>query len=138
MTLLVAAAATLLALAPAILIGRAGVTLVLGFLGIDATSLAAPWWTYVVILMTGLGPPPLMGAPLVKASRTAVRAAIDHRGLGSNPSAATGALARLSRLRRVDRGLLMALRNTVRPLPGFSSPRACWPARARCSSPGCP
>lgn len=33
---------------------------------------------------------------------------------GSIPSGATGVLARLSRLHRLDRGLLMALRNTVR------------------------
>jgi putative ABC transport system permease protein len=115
MTLLVAVAATLLALAPAILIGRAGVKQFLGFLGIQAASLAAPWWTYVVVLAVGLGLPPLLAMiPLVKASRTTVRAAIDHRGGGANPSAATGVLARLGRLRRLDRGLLLALRNTIR------------------------
>ncbi len=115
MTLLVAAAATLLALAPAILIGRAGVTAFLGFLGIEAASLAAPWWTYVVILAVGLGLPPFMALiPLVRTSRTTVRSAIDHRGLGSSPSAPTGVLARLSRIRRLDRGQLMALRNTIR------------------------
>jgi putative ABC transport system permease protein len=115
MTLLVAAAATLLALAPAILIGRAGVSGILGFLGIQATSLAPPWWAYVMILAAGLGLPPLMALlPVVKTSRTTVRAAIDHHGLGSKPSAATGVLARLGRIRRLDRGLLMALRNTIR------------------------
>jgi putative ABC transport system permease protein len=97
------------------LIGRVGVTLVLGFLGIEATNVAAPWWGYVIILAVGLGLPPLMAlVPLVKASRTTVRAAIDHHGLGSKTGAATGALARLSRFRRLDRGLLLALRNTIR------------------------
>jgi putative ABC transport system permease protein len=115
MTLLVAATATLLALGPAIWIGRAGLQALLEMLGIQATSLAAPWWTYVVVLAVGLGLPPLLAlVPLVKASRTTVRAAIDHHGGGSKPSAATGLLARLGRLRRLDRGLLMALRNTVR------------------------
>jgi len=115
MTLLVAVAATLLALAPAILLGRVAVGRFLGFLGIEPASLAAPWWTYLVVLAVGLGLPPLMALiPLVTASRTTVRAAIDHHGLGSKPSAATGALARLSRIRRLDRGLLMALRNTIR------------------------
>jgi putative ABC transport system permease protein len=115
MTLLVAVAATLLALAPAILLGRAGVAGILGFLGIRAASLAAPWWTYVLVLAVGLALPPLMALiPLVKTSRTTVRAAIDHHGLGANPSTATGVLARLGRLRRLDRGLLMALRNTIR------------------------
>jgi putative ABC transport system permease protein len=115
MTLIVAAAATLLALAPAILIGRALAGQAFGFLGIQATSLAAPRWAYVVVLAAGLVLPPLLALlPLVKASRTTVRAAIDHRGGGAKPSAATGVLARLGRLRRLDRGLLLALRNTVR------------------------
>jgi len=121
MTLLVAAAATLLALAPAILIGRAGVSAILGFLGIQADSLAAPWWTYAVVLAAGLVLPPLLALlPLVKTSRTTVRAAIDHHGGGAKPSAATGVLARLGRLRRLDRGLLMALRNTIRRPARFS------------------
>jgi putative ABC transport system permease protein len=115
MTLLVAAAATLLALGPAILIGRAGLQALLGMLGIQPASLAAPWWTYVVVLAVGLGLAPLIAlVPLVKASRTTVRAAIDHHGGGAAPSAATGLLARLGRLPRLDRGLLLALRNTVR------------------------
>jgi putative ABC transport system permease protein len=115
MTLLVAGAATLLALGPAILLGRVAVENFLGFLGIEPASLAAPWWTYLVVLALGLGLPPLMALiPLIKTSRTTARAAIDHHGLGSKPSAATGVLARLGRIRRLDRGLLMALRNTIR------------------------
>jgi len=115
MTLLVAVAATLLALAPAILLGHALVDMIFGFLGIMPASRAAPWWAYVVILAAGLALPPSMAlVPLVKASRTTVRSAIDHHGLGSNPGAAAGVLAWLSRIRRLDRGLLMALRNTIR------------------------
>nr|MBA3311533.1 FtsX-like permease family protein [Nocardioidaceae bacterium] len=115
MTLLVAVAATLVALGPAIWLGRVAVENFLGFLGIEPVSLAAPWWTYLVVLAVGLGLPPLMAlTPLVKASRTTVRAAIDHHGLGAKPSSATGALARMGRIRRLDRGLLMALRNTIR------------------------
>jgi putative ABC transport system permease protein len=115
MTLIVAGAATLLALAPGILIGRAAVSGILGLLGIEATSLAAPWWTYLVVFAAGLVLPALMALlPLVRTSRTTVRAAIDHRGLGSNPRLAMGVLAWLGRIRRLDRGLLMALRNTIR------------------------
>jgi len=115
MTLLVAAAATLLALVPAITMGRGLAGQAFGFLGIEPASVAPAWWTSVVIVAVGLGLPPLMAlVPLVRTSRTTVRAAIDHHGGGSTPSAATGVLARLSRLRRLDRGVLMALRNTVR------------------------
>jgi len=115
MTLMVAGAATLLALAPGILMGRFGASRVLGFLGIEAASLAAPWWTYVAVAAAGLVLPPLMALiPLVKTSRTTVRASIDHRGLGSEARAASRVLARLGRIRGLNRGLLMALRNTAR------------------------
>jgi putative ABC transport system permease protein len=115
MTLVVAGAATLLALAPGILLARTFAPNVFAFLGIEATSLAAAWWTYLVVLAAGLVLPVALAlVPLVRTSRTTVRAAIDHRGLGSNPRLATGFLARLGRLPRFDRGLLMALRNTIR------------------------
>jgi putative ABC transport system permease protein len=115
MTLMVAAAATLLALLPAIVLGRIQVELFLGFLGIRPLTLAAPWWTYPVILLVGLGLPPLMAlVPLIRTSRTTVRVAIDHHGGGTNPSVASGVLVRLSRIATLDRGLLMALRNTIR------------------------
>jgi putative ABC transport system permease protein len=115
MTLIVAGAATLLALPPGILIGRAFAPRVLRFLGIEAGSVAAAWWTYLVVLAAGLVLPVLLALPpLVKAGRTTVRAAIDHRGTSGRPRIATGPLARLGRVPRLDRGLLMALRNTTR------------------------
>jgi putative ABC transport system permease protein len=115
MTLLVAVAATLLALAPAIVLGRVLVGQILGMLGIEPISLAPAWWTYVVVVALGILLPPLMALiPLVKASRTTVRAAIDQHGGSSKPGAASCVLARLSRIRRLDRVLLMALRNTIR------------------------
>lgn len=115
MTLLVAAGASLLALVPAIWLGRLLTGQILSMLGIEATSLAPVWWSYLVVLGVGLLLPPLMTVvPLLKASRTTVRAAIDHRGGSVTPSRATPALSRLSRIRRVDRTLLLALRNTVR------------------------
>lgn len=115
MTLLVAVTATLLALGPAVLIGRLGLQRFLGFLGIQPVSVAPPWWSYVVVLAVGMGLPTLMALiPLTKTSRTTVRAAIDHRGMGSRPSAAAGMLVRLTRIGRLDRGLLLALRNTFR------------------------
>ena len=114
MTLLVAAAATFLAVGPAMWLGQDRVEGLLTMLGIRPASLAAPWWTYLAVVGVGLALPPLMALlPLVKASRITVRAAIDHHG-GARTGRATGVLARLSRVRRFDRGLLMAFRNTVR------------------------
>jgi putative ABC transport system permease protein len=115
MTLVVAGVATMLALVPGILIGRAFVPNVFDFLGIESASVGPAWWTYLVVLAAGLLLPVLMAlVPLVKTSRTTVRAAIDHRGLGSSPQVATRLLARLGRLPRVNRGILMALRNPIR------------------------
>jgi putative ABC transport system permease protein len=115
MTLVIAAAATVVALPLAMMIGRFGVARFSAFLGIEPVSLASPLWAYLVIVLIGLAVPPLMAlVPLVRTARTTVRAAIDHHGGGTKPGSATGLMARLSRLRRFDRGLLMALRNTVR------------------------
>jgi putative ABC transport system permease protein len=115
MTLTVAGAATLLALVPGILISRVWIPNILGFLGIEAGNLAPPWWTYLVVLAAGLGLPPLMAlVPLVSTSRTTVRVAIDYQGLGSNARPTTRLMAWLGRIRGLNRGLLMALRNTTR------------------------
>lgn len=115
MTLLVAMAATALALLPAIFIGRVGLQQFLGFLGIDPVSVSPPSWAYVVVLGVGLGLPPLMAlVPLTKASRMSVRTAIDHHGMGSKAGASAGILARIIRFPRFDRRLLLALRNTFR------------------------
>jgi putative ABC transport system permease protein len=115
MTLSVAAAAALLALAPGILVGRTFSSFILDSLSIEPASLAPPSWTYAVVLAAGLLLPPLMALiPLVRTTRTTVRAAIDHRGLGSSARATSGVLARLGRVPGLNRGLLMALRNTFR------------------------
>jgi putative ABC transport system permease protein len=115
MTALVASAASTLALYPAIRTGRSRAESLLGLLGIQPTSLAPSGWAYATTVGIGLALPPLIALPpLVKASRTTVRAAIDHHGGATTPSRATAALAKLGRLRHLDRGLLMAARNTVR------------------------
>jgi len=44
-----------------------GASAILGFLGIQAASLAAPWWTYLAVAAAGLALPLLMALiPLVK------------------------------------------------------------------------
>jgi putative ABC transport system permease protein len=115
MTLTVTVTATLLALGPGILVSRAFVSWILGTLAIEPASLVAPWWTFLVVLGAGLLLPVVLALlPLVKTSVTTVRAAIDHHGGTAKAGAASGVLARLSRVRGLNRGLLMALRNTVR------------------------
>jgi putative ABC transport system permease protein len=115
MTLVVAGAATVTALPLAVLFGHTLASFVFGFLGIQSTSAGGEWWTYLVVLAAGLILPVLLAlVPLIKAARTTVRAAIDHHGGSVNPRAATAVLAWLGRLPRLDRGLLMAARNTIR------------------------
>lgn len=112
MTLLVALAATALALVPAALLARLGVASISDGLGIRPSSLTAPLWTYVVLVAAGLLLPLLIALPpLVKACRTTVRAAIDHHGGSTRPGRAAAFLTRLSLGNRV---LLLALRNTLR------------------------
>jgi putative ABC transport system permease protein len=115
MTLLVAAVATAVAVAPAVLLGRAGVSAFVGFLGIEATSATAPWWTFVVIVLVGLGLPALMATvPLVRAARITVRAAIDHRGAPATAGRTGAILARITGLPVLSRTLRMAVRNAAR------------------------
>jgi len=115
MTLLVAAAATAAALAPAVALGRGGTRFIMGMLGIEAQNLTAPWWVYAIVVAAGLGLAPLMAlVPIAKASRTTVREAIDHHGATVGAGWASAVTTRLSRFRLLDRGLLMALRNTFR------------------------
>lgn len=115
MVLSIAASATVLAVAPATLIGQFLLRSLLAMLGIQPTSLLAPWWAYATMVAVGLALPPLMALiPLVRASRTTVRAAIDHRGMGAASGTAAALVARLGQVRGFDRGVLMALRNTVR------------------------
>ncbi|MFX0578359.1 FtsX-like permease family protein [Nocardia nepalensis] len=115
MIMLIAIAATALAIGPAVLIGRMLDQIIFGFIGIEPATLAAPAWVYLVTIAAGLLLAPVMALiPLVRASRITVREAINHHGGASGPRTASGWLARLSRIPRLDRGLLLALRNTVR------------------------
>ncbi|WP_020392387.1 FtsX-like permease family protein [Kribbella catacumbae] len=115
LTLLISTAATLIAFGPAMLIGRIFLQMLLDMLGVQPASVAPPWWATAGTIGVGVGLPPLIAlVPLVKASRITVRAAMDHSGTGRAAGRTTGVVARLSRLRTVDRRLLMALRNTFR------------------------
>lgn len=115
MTLVIAVTATALATVPGILISRAFTPAILTLLGIDAESLTAPWWMYVVYVASGTGTPLLFSlAPLVKTSRTTVREALDYRGLERQGDISTRFDAGLSRMRGLDRTALLAFRNIFR------------------------
>jgi putative ABC transport system permease protein len=115
MTLGIAVTATALAIVPGILISTALAPTILTLLGIDAKSLTAPWWMYVVVVASGIGVPLLFSlASLVKTSRTTVREALDYRGVDRRGDISTRFDAGLSRLQGLDRTVVMAFRNIFR------------------------
>ncbi|MBA3257072.1 MAG: FtsX-like permease family protein [Pyrinomonadaceae bacterium] len=115
MTLVIAVTATALAIVPGILISRALAPAMLTLLGVDAASLAAPWWMYVVVIAAGVGVPLLFSlASLLKASHTTVREALDYRGVDRQRATSTRFSAAVGRLRGLDRTVLLAFRNIFR------------------------
>jgi putative ABC transport system permease protein len=108
MVLGLSAAATAIAFIP-------GIVLLTGMLNMDATSLAVPWWTCAVVIATGLILPLVTALfPLVRASRTTVREALDERGVDQQGVMAKRFDTWLARLRGLDRRLLLAFRNIFR------------------------
>ncbi|MFZ5643222.1 MAG: FtsX-like permease family protein [Bacillota bacterium] len=115
LTLVIAVTATALAIVPGILISRAFTPAILTLLGVDAVSLVAPSWMYVVVIAAGVGVPLLFSlASLVKTSRTTVREALDYRGVDRHGDISTRFDAGLGRLRGIDRTVQMAFRNIFR------------------------
>lgn len=115
MTLIIASTATALAIVPGILMSRAFAPAILTLLGVEAGSLTAPWWMYLVVVASGIGVPLLFSlVPLIMTSRTTVREALDYRGVDRYGNISTRFDAGLSRLKSIDRIVLMAFRNIFR------------------------
>lgn len=115
LTALIAAAATALALAPSIVLGRLLAGQGAQLLNLDLYSRAVPGWVFAVELTAGVAVPLLVALiPLVRGSRVTVRQAIDDHGVDKNAVGGTGIEKWLGRVRGPSRSLLMALRNTFR------------------------
>src|SRR5215207_1915889 len=115
MTLLIAVTATILALIPGILISRTFAPAILTLLGVDAESLAAPWWMYLVVAAAGIGVPVLFSlAPILMTSGTTVREALDYRGIESQSDSTSRFGVWLGQLRGLNRIVLLAFRNIFR------------------------
>lgn len=115
MTLVIAVTATIIAIVPGIAISRSLTPVILTLLGVDAASRTAPWWTYGVVVASGIGVPILFAlGSLVKVSRTTVRQSLDNRGISSERDIITRFDAGLGRLPGLDHTVLMAFRNIFR------------------------
>ncbi len=115
MTLLIATAASLLAVAPSAELGRFLAERFLAMFGIDILSPVIPWWVFAVQLAAGLLTPSLLAlVPMIRSSRISVREAINDYGV--DPSAVgAGRLWRwLAGIRGLNRSFLFALRNMFR------------------------
>lgn len=112
MVFVVATAATVVAVVPGVLLGRLLARMLLTMQDMDPASFAVPWWTYTAVLVLGIFLAPLLALiPITRASRTTVREAIDHHGAGTKE---VRTYNWVSRVRGLDRTLLMGLRNMFR------------------------
>ncbi|WP_344140515.1 FtsX-like permease family protein, partial [Luedemannella flava] len=94
-TAVIAAAATTLAVWPALLAGYGLVDMVTGLLNVDVTDRGVPWWVFSTLVAVGLAVPVGIAlVPVLRAAGITVRAALDSAG----GAARVGA-------RRVDRWL---------------------------------
>jgi putative ABC transport system permease protein len=115
MILVIAVASTAIASVPGIIVSRTFIPIMLTMLGVRAENLMAPWWTYAVIVASGIGVPLLFAlGSLLKASRMTVREALDYRGIDRRRDTSTRFDAGLSRLPGLNRTILMAFRNNFR------------------------
>jgi putative ABC transport system permease protein len=112
MVVFVAGLATIISIPAGIVLGRAlAAVIATTQLNFDITSDAVPAWVFVVQVVAGLGVPVLVAlVPLLKASRTTVRQAIDERGTESE----TPILNRLLAASWLSRSFTAALRNIFR------------------------
>ncbi len=112
----IAAAATLLAVMPGLLLGRLMAAQAAALLNLDLTSTAVPAWVAVVTGATGVVVPVLVAVPpLLRGSRRTVREAIDDHGVGSDDQGRSARLvAWLTRLPGLGREVTLGLRNLVR------------------------
>jgi putative ABC transport system permease protein len=112
---LIGLTATVIAL-PLSLFAARGLSSVIGeLLNFNITSDAVPAWVFLVQVASGIFLPMLIAlVPVLAATRTTVRQALDDVGVNRN-AFGTGSLdALLARIRGLDGTLLLALRNTFR------------------------
>lgn len=115
MVILMGAVSVAIGLLPGIAAGRALAGEVGTLLNFTLYSDSIPWWVYAVELLAGILVP-LAAAliPILRVTRTTVREAISDFGTSRNSFGSRKLDAFLSRIRGLDRTLVLALRNTFR------------------------
>jgi putative ABC transport system permease protein len=108
-------AATVIALPSSLAAARGLSSVIAELLNFTITSDAVPAWVFLVQIASGILVPILIAlVPVLAATRTTVRQALDDVGVNRNAFEAGSFDALLSRIRGLDGTLLLALRNTFR------------------------
>ena len=112
---LIGLTATVIALPPSLAAARGLSSVIAELLNFTITSDAVPAWVFSVQIASGILVPILIAlVPILSATRTTVRQALDDVGVNRSSFGAGSFDALLSRIRGLDGTLLLALRNTFR------------------------
>ncbi len=112
---LIGLSATVIALPLSLFAARSLSSVIGELLNFDITSDAIPAWVFLVQTASGIVAPVLIAlVPVLAATRTTVRQALDDVGVNRRAFGAGSLDALLARIRGLDGTLLMALRNTFR------------------------
>ncbi|WP_173275714.1 FtsX-like permease family protein [Paenibacillus sp. NEAU-GSW1] len=112
---LIGIVAVMIGLPASIAVGRFFASVVAQLLNFTLYSEAIPRWVYIVQLFIGVLVPLLIALiPILKATRTTVREAINDFGTSKKKFGTRRLDAWLGRIRGLDRTLILALRNTFR------------------------
>jgi putative ABC transport system permease protein len=107
--------ATVIALPLSLAAGRGLSSVIAELLNFNITSDVVPAWVFLVQIVSGILVPILIAlVPVLSATRTTVRQALDDVGVNRNAFGVGSFDALLSRIRGLDGTLLLALRNTFR------------------------
>jgi putative ABC transport system permease protein len=107
--------AVVLGLPPGIAAGRAFAGAIAELLNFTLYSEAVPGWVYLVQLLAGLLVPLFIAlGPILRATRITVREAINDYGTSLKASQSGRLDALLGKIRRMDRTLILSIRNTFR------------------------
>lgn len=98
-----------------VVVGRVLAETVAQLLNLKIYSNAIPVWVYLLLLLVGILVPFLVALfPILRATRTTVREAVNDFGVGRNMFGSRRLDTWLSKIQGIDQTLILAIRNTFR------------------------